>query len=54
LYGAETLTLQKADQKYPKDLKCGAREGWRSVEPIVREMKIYYRKSRRRATSHKQ
>ena len=30
LYGAETWTLQTADQKYLKVLKCGAREGWRS------------------------
>jgi hypothetical protein len=54
LYCAATWALQKADQKYPKDFKCGAREGWRSAEPIMREMKKYYRKSRRRGISHKQ
>jgi hypothetical protein len=29
-----------------KDLKCGAGEEWRSVGPIVREMKKYYTESR--------
>jgi hypothetical protein len=35
LYGAETGTLQKADQSTWELLKCGAGEGWRrSVGPI--------------------
>jgi hypothetical protein len=29
LYGAETWTLQKGDQKYFARVKCGAGEGWR-------------------------
>jgi hypothetical protein len=33
-YGAETLTLGKADQKYLTVLKCGAGKGWsKSVGP---------------------
>jgi hypothetical protein len=35
MYGAETWTLRKADQKIWKVLKCGAGEEWRSVGPIV-------------------
>jgi hypothetical protein len=35
LYGAETGTLWKADQKYLQSLKCGDGEGWRSVGPIT-------------------
>ena len=35
LYGAETGTLWKRDQEHLKVLKCGASEGWRSVEPIM-------------------
>jgi hypothetical protein len=36
LYGAETSTLQKVDQKYLESLKCSAQEGWkRSVGLIV-------------------
>jgi hypothetical protein len=36
LYGAETWTLGKVDQKYLKSLKCGAGEEWRrSAGPIV-------------------
>jgi hypothetical protein len=36
LYGAETWTLRKADQKYLKVLKCCAGEEWRRiVGPIV-------------------
>ena len=38
LYGAETWTLRKVDQKYLKILKY-AGEGWRKVGLIVREMK---------------
>jgi hypothetical protein len=29
LYGAETWTLRKVDQKYLEILKCGVKEGWR-------------------------
>jgi predicted solute-binding protein len=54
LYGAETWTFPKVDQKY-QVLKCGAEEGCRrSVGPIVREMKKYYIESRRRGISYKQ
>jgi hypothetical protein len=35
LYGAETWTLRKIDQKYLESFKCGAGEEWRSVGPIV-------------------
>jgi hypothetical protein len=36
VYGAETWTLRKVDQKYLNVLKCGAGEGWRkSVRPIM-------------------
>jgi hypothetical protein len=36
LYGAETWTLRKVDQKYLERFKCGAGEEWRrSVGPIV-------------------
>jgi hypothetical protein len=36
LYGAETWTLWKVDQKYLENLKFGAGEEWRrSVGPIV-------------------
>ena len=35
LYGAETWTLQAADQKHLEVLKCGAGEGWRSVGLIM-------------------
>jgi len=35
-------------------LKCGAGEGWRSVGPVVREMKTYYDVFRRRGISYKQ
>ena len=43
LYGAETWTLRRVDQKRTwKVLKCGAGEGWkRSVGLIMREMKKY-------------
>jgi hypothetical protein len=30
LYGAETWTLRKVDQRYLEILKCGAGEGWRN------------------------
>ena len=45
LYGAETVTLWKVDQKYVwKVWTCGAGEGWRkSVGPIVCEMRKCYR-----------
>jgi hypothetical protein len=37
LYGAETWTLRKVDQKYLGSLKRGAGEGWRiSVARIVK------------------
>jgi len=32
LYGAETWTLRREDQKYLKILKCGACEGWRQLD----------------------
>ena len=32
-------------------LKCEAVEGWRSVGPIVREMRKYYTQSRRKEIS---
>ena len=36
MIGAETWTLQKADQKYLEILKCDTEEGWRrSVGLIV-------------------
>jgi len=36
LWGAETWTLRKVDQKYLETLKCGAGGGWkRSVRPIL-------------------
>jgi hypothetical protein len=36
LYGAQTWTLRKVDQKYLESFECGAGEGWkRSVGPIV-------------------
>jgi hypothetical protein len=36
MYGAETWTLRKVDQKYWEVLKCGAGEEWRrSFGPIV-------------------
>jgi hypothetical protein len=38
LYGAETWTLPKVDQKYLESFemwKCGAGEEWRSVGPIM-------------------
>ena len=36
MYGDETWTVRKVDQKYLESLKCGAGEGWiRSVGPIV-------------------
>jgi hypothetical protein len=51
LYGAETWTLRKADQKYPGILKCVAGEGWRSVRSIFRYTKKYYTESRTRGMS---
>jgi hypothetical protein len=41
LYGAEIGTVWGVDQKQPENLKCRAGEGWRSVGPIMREMKYY-------------
>ena len=28
IYGAETWTLRKVDQKYVESFQCGAGEGW--------------------------
>jgi hypothetical protein len=46
LYGAETWTLWKVDQKYRKFSERDAGERWRSFGPIVREMKQYCIESR--------
>jgi hypothetical protein len=35
LYGAETWTLRKVDQKYPESFECGAGEECRSVGLIM-------------------
>jgi hypothetical protein len=36
LYGGETWTVRKVDQKYLESLKCGAGAGWkRSVGTIL-------------------
>jgi hypothetical protein len=35
LYGAETWTLRKVDQKYLEVLKCGAGEGWRRSVGLI-------------------
>jgi hypothetical protein len=35
LYGAETWTLRKVDQKYLQSMECRTTEGWRSVELIM-------------------
>jgi hypothetical protein len=36
LYGAETGTLGRVDQKCPGSLECNAGEEWRSIGAIVR------------------
>jgi hypothetical protein len=50
LCGAETWTLRLTrGQKYIEVLKWGAVEGWRrSVEPLVREIRKYYKESRKK------
>ena len=53
LCGAETWTLRKVDQKYPKVLKGGAGEGLRgSIGTIVWETIKCYEESRRRGISY--
>jgi len=54
LYGAETGTLWKVDQKYLEILKCGAGEGKKIFGLIVWERKKYYKELKRRETSYEQ
>jgi hypothetical protein len=43
LYGTETWTIRKVDQKHLESLKCSAGEGRRrSAGPIVWSTKKYY------------
>jgi hypothetical protein len=53
LYGAETWTLLKVDQKNLENLKYGTGRGWiRSVVLIMEEMKKYCLESRGREISY--
>ena len=52
LYGTETWTLQKVDQKYMEHFEKWYWERWRSNELIVWKMKKYYTDTWRKGISY--
>jgi hypothetical protein len=52
LYGAETWTLWKLDQKYLDSLKCGVEEGGRSWTDRVNNEAVFHRVKEERNILH--